>query len=79
MNILYQPNSFDILTWTIIFYFLIKFIQSDKTKWLWYLSLIIAVGFYNKYNLIFLIAGLAIGLLLYLSRKIIINPTSGKL
>ena len=78
MNILYQPNSFDILTWTIIFYFLIKFIQSDKTKWLWYLSLIIAVGFYNKYNLIFLIAGLAIGLLLTYQRKIIINPTFWK-
>jgi hypothetical protein len=78
INILYQPNSFDILTWTIIFYLLIKFIQSDKTKWLWYLSVIIAAGFYNKYNLIFLIAGLAIGFLLTYQRKIFINPSFWK-
>jgi hypothetical protein len=78
INILYQPNSFDILVWTIIFYLLIKFLQSDKTKWLWYLSVIIAAGFYNKYNLIFLIAGLAIGFLLTYQRKIFINPSFWK-
>ena len=54
INMLYQPNSFDILTWTIIFFLLIKFIQSEKTKWLWFLSAIVSVGFYNKYNLIFI-------------------------
>ena len=78
INILYQPNSFDILVWTIIFYLLIKFLQSDKTKWLWYLSVIVAAGFYNKYNLIFLIAGLAIGFLLTYQRKIFINPSFWK-
>ncbi len=78
INILYQPNSFDILTWTIIFYLLIKFIQSEKTKWLWFLSIIIAVGFYNKYNLIFLLSGLVIGLLLTYQRKIFTNPSFWK-
>ena len=73
INILFQPNSFDILTWTIIFYLLIKFIQSEKNKWLWLLSIFIAAGFYNKYNLIFLIAGLMIGLLLTNQRKIFTN------
>lgn len=74
INILYQPNSFDILTWTIIFYLLIKFIQSEKNRWLILLSLIIAAGFYNKYNLIFLIAGLLIGFLFTGQRKIFANP-----
>jgi hypothetical protein len=74
INILFQPNSFDILIWTVIFYLLIKFIQSEKTKWLWLLSVVIALGFYNKYNVLFLIAGLAIGLLLTYQRKIFINP-----
>jgi Dolichyl-phosphate-mannose-protein mannosyltransferase len=78
INILFQPNSFDILTWTIIFYLLIKFIQSEKSSWLIYLSVIIAAGFYNKYNLIFLIAGLMIGLLLTYQRKIFINPSFWK-
>jgi hypothetical protein len=78
INILYQPNSFDILTWTIIFYLLIKLIQTEKTRWLIYLSVIIAAGFYNKYNLIFLIAGLLIGLLLTYQRKIFTNPSFWK-
>lgn len=73
INILYQPNSFDILTWTIIFYLLIKFIQSEKTKWLWILSVIVALSFYNKYNVLFLLAGLAIGFLLTYQRKIFVN------
>jgi hypothetical protein len=78
INILFQPNSFDILTWTIIFYLLIKFIQSEKNKWLYYLSVIVAIGFYNKYNLLFLITGLVIGFLLTYQRKIFTNPSFWK-
>ncbi len=74
INILYQPNSFDILAWTVIFYFLVKYIQSEKTKWLYYLAFIIAAGFYNKYNLVFIMAGLAIGFLLTDQRKVFVKP-----
>jgi len=70
INILYQPNSFDVLTWTVIFYLLIRYIQNENIKWLWILAVIIAVGFYNKYNLVFLIAGLAVGLLATIQRRI---------
>jgi hypothetical protein len=70
INILFQPNSYDILTWTIVFYLLIKFIQSEKSKWLYILSFVIAVGFYNKYNMIFLLAGLVTGFLVTYQRKI---------
>lgn len=73
LNTLFQPNSFDILAWTMTFYFLIKFIQTERSKWLYWLAVIIALGFYNKYNMIFLIATLAIGLLLTFQRKIFIN------
>jgi Dolichyl-phosphate-mannose-protein mannosyltransferase len=74
INILYQPNSFDILVWTIIFYLLIKFIQSEKAKWLWFLSVLVAAGFYNKYNLLFLLTGLVIGFIFTYQRKIFKNP-----
>jgi 4-amino-4-deoxy-L-arabinose transferase-like glycosyltransferase len=70
INMLYQPNSFDVLAWTVIFYLLIKFVQSEKNKWLLYLSFLIAAGFYNKYNMIFLAAGLLAGVLLTSQRKI---------
>jgi hypothetical protein len=74
INILYQPNSFDILVWTIIFYLLIKFVQSEKPKWLVLLSFIIAIGFYNKYNLAFLLIGLVVGFLFTSQRKLFFNP-----
>ncbi len=70
INILFQPNSFDILSWTVIFFFLIKYIQSEKPKWLTLLAVIIALSFYNKYNVIFLMAGILAGLLLTYHRKI---------
>ncbi len=73
INILFQPNSFDILAWTIIFYLLVKYAQSEKSKWLFYLSIIIALGFYNKYNLAFLIIGLLASLLLTTQKKIFSN------
>ncbi len=78
INILFQPNSFDILTWTIIFYLLIRFFQSEKPGWLYLLSVIIALGFYNKYNLVFLIAGLVPGLLLTKERVLFKNPVFWK-
>jgi predicted membrane-bound mannosyltransferase len=57
INILFQPNSFDILVWTVIFYLFVKFIQSANPKWLWGLAFTIAAGIYNKYNLGFLLFG----------------------
>lgn len=70
LNILFQPNSFDILVWTIIFYLLVKYVNSGNNKWLWYLAVIIAFGLYNKYTVAFLIVGLLAGLLLTAQRKI---------
>jgi hypothetical protein len=70
INILFQPNSWDILTWTVVFYLLVKFIQSEKSRWMYFLSFVIAVGFYNKYNMIFLIAGLVAGFLFTYQRKL---------
>jgi 4-amino-4-deoxy-L-arabinose transferase-like glycosyltransferase len=79
INILYQPSSFDILAWTVIFYFLIKYIQSEKTKWLYYLAVIIAVGFYNKYNLVFLLLHWLLAFCVRTRGRYSLNLPSGKL
>lgn len=63
MNVLFQPNSFDILAWTMVFFFLIKYNHTSHPKWLMILAVIIALGLYNKYNIMFLVAGLFTGLL----------------
>jgi hypothetical protein len=78
INTLFQPNSFEILAWIMIFYLLIKFIQSEKTKWLYYLAIMIALAFCNKYNVAFLLTGLVAGLLLTSQRKIFANFSTWK-
>ena len=69
LNILFQPNSFDILAWTTVFWLMIRYVQTDHSKWLYFLSVAVAIGFYNKYNLAFLMIGLVAGLLLTTQRK----------
>ena len=75
LNMLFQPNSFDILIWTIIFYLLIKLVQTENSKWLYFLALIIALGFYNKYNVLFLIGGLTFGILFSEQFKLFLKPS----
>jgi hypothetical protein len=64
LNILFQPNSFDILAWTMVYFFLINYITTEKLKWLLFVFLSGVLGFYNKYNISFLFIGLFIGILL---------------
>lgn len=64
MNLLFQPNSFDILSWTIIFYLCINYLKNFHLKWIFLLAIITALGLYNKYTIVFLIFGLSIGLLI---------------
>ncbi len=73
MNTLYQPNSFEIFSWTVIYFFLIKFVYTEDHKWLYWLAVSIALAFLNKYNTVFLCAGIFGGLLLTPQRKIFTN------
>ena len=52
LNILYQPNSFDVLSWTFLYFTLIKYINTGNNKWLRLAAITFAVGFLNKYNII---------------------------
>jgi len=64
LNVLYQPNSFDVLSWTLVFYLLIRYRAENDSRLLLWLGAAIGVGFLNKYNIIFLITGLLPALLL---------------
>ncbi len=70
LNMLYQPNSFDILAWTSCFYLIIKYLNSENTKYLFYLGIAFALGFLNKYNIVFLFIGFVPALVLSPHRKI---------
>ncbi|WP_026968583.1 glycosyltransferase family 39 protein [Algoriphagus terrigena] len=73
INILFQPNSIDVLCWTLVFYTLVCFFQTKNPKWLYLLGLSFAFGFLNKYNILFLAMGLFPALLVTPSRSLFQN------
>lgn len=70
INMLYQPNSFDVLCWTLFYYILIQYVASEKSKWLYIGAVVFAFGFLNKYNILFLLIGLLPAIILSKQRKI---------
>jgi hypothetical protein len=70
LNTLYQPNSLDVLCWTTFSYVLIRYINSENEKWLYTGALVFALGFLNKYNIIFLLIGLLPAVLISPQRKV---------
>ncbi|HLO57345.1 MAG TPA: glycosyltransferase family 39 protein [Bacteroidales bacterium] len=66
-----QPVPFDILLWTAILYFLLKYINTENHIWLLWLGVGFGLGMLNKYMVVFLAAGIFIGLLLSPKRKVL--------
>ena len=73
LNILYQPNSLDILCWTTFYFILIKYFNTEHPRWLYIAALVFSIGFLNKYNIIFLIAGLLPAIALTQHRKVFLK------
>ncbi len=73
LNMLYQPNSFDVLSWTLLFWLLLKYIDEQKNVDLLWMGVVAGFGILNKYNIFFLLLGLAAALLLSPQRKIFRN------
>ena len=71
INMLYQPNSLDVLCWTAFYYVIILYIKTENTKWFYIGAVVFAFGFLNKYNILFLLIGLLPALLLSPQRKIL--------
>ncbi|MDR7371718.1 glycosyltransferase family 39 protein [Flavobacterium aquidurense] len=71
INMLYQPNSLDILCWTAFYYVVIQYIITKEKKWFYIGAIVFAFGFLNKYNILFLLIGLLPALLLSDQRKIL--------
>ncbi|WP_158563256.1 glycosyltransferase family 39 protein [Chitinophaga silvatica] len=70
LQIFYQPNSVDILSWTIVFWLLMKYIRQPKDTYLIWIGIVVGVGILNKYNIIFLVLGVVAGLLLTKYREV---------
>ena len=70
INLLYQPNSFDVLGWVTAYYLLLRYIDSQHPKWIYGFALTIALSFLNKYNILFLVMGLIPATLLTDARRL---------
>ena len=70
LNALYQQNSLDVLAWTTFYFVLIKYIKTQKVKWLFIGAVVFAIGFLNKYNFLFLLSGVFPAILLSQQRKL---------
>lgn len=73
LNTLFQPNSLEVLLWTLIYFSLIKYINSEKVKWLYIGAVFFGIGFLNKYNIVFSLLGVIPALLLTHQRKIFLQ------
>lgn len=73
INMLYQPNSADVLAWTLLYYTIFQYLRTNQNKWLYVAAAVFGFGFLNKYNIVFLLAGLAPALLLEGQSKIFTN------
>jgi 4-amino-4-deoxy-L-arabinose transferase-like glycosyltransferase len=70
VHYLFQPNFLEIFFWTLSAYFLIKYINTDKVKYIYCVSISLALGWLSKYSVAFFAAGIFIGLLFTPQRKL---------
>jgi hypothetical protein len=73
LNTLYQPNSLDVLCWTTLYFILIRYLQSEQAKWLYIGAVVFAIGFLNKYNIVFLALGLLPAILVSSQRSLLLK------
>jgi len=73
MHSLFQPNILDIFFWTLAIYFLVRFIKSTETEFLYAFIFSLALGWWSKYSIVFLAAAIFIALLLSRYRKIFLD------
>ncbi|QHL86978.1 glycosyl transferase [Nibribacter ruber] len=74
LNMLFQPNSADILAWTLVFYLLIRYVRWHQPKDLLWLGVVVGFGVLNKYNIAFLVVGLLPALAFSEHRRIFTQP-----
>ncbi|GAA4301822.1 glycosyltransferase family 39 protein [Nibribacter koreensis] len=74
VNMLFQPNSVDVLAWTLVFYLLIKYVHHQQSRDLLWLGAVVGFGLLNKYNLAFLLLGLLPALALTKHRPMFTKP-----
>lgn len=70
---LFQPNAPEVFFWTLIAYSVLRYIQTEKNKYLYILGISIGLGMISKYSVAIYAVSILAGLLLTPQRKIFSN------
>ncbi|MDO7853768.1 glycosyltransferase family 39 protein [Hymenobacter convexus] len=73
LNMLFQPNSFEVLGFVLALYALVCFEQERRPRYLYLLGAALGLGLLNKYTTLFFIAALGGALLLTNWRRLLLN------
>ncbi len=68
---LFQPNFLDIFFWTLSLYFLIRYINSKEQKFIVWLAISLALGWWGKYSVLFMAMAIMIGFILSPYRNVL--------
>jgi len=61
---LFMPNFLDVFFWTLIAFSIIRFIQSEKNKWLYLFGVAVGLGMMSKYSVAFYTLSILAGMLM---------------
>ncbi len=70
---LFQYVTFDYLWWVLVAYFVIRLLKSEDPRWWLPIGAAIGLGVMTKYTIAFLVAGLAVGILVTPARRLLAN------
>jgi Dolichyl-phosphate-mannose-protein mannosyltransferase len=70
---LFQPNAPEVFFWTLISYAILRYIQTGKNKYLYFMGISIGLGMLSKYSVAFFVVSIFAGLLLSKERIIFKN------
>lgn len=73
INILYQPNSFDVFFWTLLYYCMLRFIATRQIRWIYFWGIAAGFGILAKYNVLFLLLSLPPAFMLTRQRSIFLQ------
>jgi hypothetical protein len=73
LNLLFQPNSFEVFGFVLALYALVRFEQEKRPRYLYLLGAALGLGLLNKYTTLFFIAALGGALLLTSWRRLLLN------
>ncbi|RPH38058.1 phospholipid carrier-dependent glycosyltransferase, partial [bacterium] len=74
MDSIFSMNSYEILLWTVAFYLIVLVLKREERKYWLFLGVALGLGLLNKISVLWLGAGLAVGLLLTSRRKMLLTP-----